>query len=436
VARIDRDRVLAAIDLAALAGELCGPPDGGPAEAPRWRCPRPHHPDEPASMGIYRTGRGTWRWKCHLCGDGGTAIDLLVLAAGLDVRAALTHLAGRAGLTDTPYPPDPAGPATTPPPSPPRPPAAPVTPAPPVVAPPVAVNMQTWPSDTASGAAPWPGHLLSPAPPAAVVTLVTAAAELLWQPAGENARRYLHDRGFTDALLTANQVGYDPGPRRLHRPDGLPRRGPAVIFPVHDPHTGGPVYYQARYLNPVQRRRYEQPDPAHGPHPRIARLACAAPARPGVVVVCGGYPDALSVAHTGLAPVAVLGPSHTSPAGVAAIAELLLERHPDTTFMIFFHRDTARLDIAMDGQDAAARLADHLAHHDRLVVNLVPPEGHRDVNDWWCHDPAGMTRMLTGTADHFAPLPATAPVEQETGSTDPWLSPPREETPPPDAAQP
>jgi hypothetical protein len=376
---VDRDAVLEATDLAALATEVCGEPRGHGRGA-RWHCPNPAHPDEHPSMGLYLGRGGLWRWKCQACGDGGTAVDLLTAGAGMTVGAALAELARRARL-DTP------GPAV-----PPRPrPAAPPPPAP------------------------------AADPDPAVEELVAAAARLLWEPLGSGARRHLHARGFTDPLLAANRVGFDPGPRHLSRPDGLPRGGPGVVFPALDP-TGKAAHYQLRYLDPARRRRYDQPTAALAPNPKLAFVATAGPPRPGVAVVCEGYPDALTAAHAGLAAAAVLGTGHATPAtpagpgGADALARRLAARYPGALFLVCFDDDTATGPGKLPaGQNAAAALADRLAHHARLAVNLLPPPGVNDLNDWWRHDPDAVAACLHRAADDYAPpqvaaaLPAPEP---------------------------
>ncbi|WP_242606621.1 CHC2 zinc finger domain-containing protein [Protofrankia symbiont of Coriaria ruscifolia] len=304
--RIDRDAVLAATDLPALATEICGEPRGRGAGA-RWHCPNPVHPDNNPSMGVYRAARGHQRWKCHACGEGGTAIDLLMISSGMGVRDALTELARRTGLD-------------------------PVTSADPG-------RMPRRPG--AHG--PLVPHSASPAttsepppePDPAIAEFVAAAARLLWEPIGAGARRYLHGRGFTDLLLAVNRIGFDPGPRHLPRPDGLPHRGPGIVFPVLDPDTGRADYYQLRYLNPAMEHRYDQPVRERAPNPRIAFLATVETPRSDVAVICEGFPDGLTVAHTGLAVGAVLGTAHAGAGSAEILTQRIITRFPQaTTFII------------------------------------------------------------------------------------------------------
>lgn len=55
-------------------------------------------------MSIFVSRIGEQRWHCHGCGDGGTAIDLVMHRRGLDVGAAIAWLADRAGTIHHPPP--------------------------------------------------------------------------------------------------------------------------------------------------------------------------------------------------------------------------------------------------------------------------------------------------------------------------------------------
>lgn len=90
----DRADLLARIDLEALFGEV-GLVQGRNRQ---WTCPDPTHAQTgatpPVSIG---TADGYPVWNCHGCPAGGTAVDLLRLARGLDTAAAFTHLRERFG---------------------------------------------------------------------------------------------------------------------------------------------------------------------------------------------------------------------------------------------------------------------------------------------------------------------------------------------------
>jgi hypothetical protein len=375
---VDRDEVLARNDLAELATEVCGIPHGRGAGR-RWHCPNPNHPDEHPSMGVYRSTRGYQRWKCHACGEGGTAIDLLMISGGIGPGEALRDLARAAGLD-----PDPPG-----------------------------SGLLRWPTPLPPRPASPPPTPVAQQPDPAVEELVRRAAELLWQPIGDGARRHLRARGFNDLLLHANRVGFDPGPRHLPRPDGLPRRGPGIVYPALQPTTNTAIYYQLRYLNPKRAgRKYDQPRAHLAPNPHFTAVRGVMTDPGGLVVVCEGFPDALTAAHAGLPAVAVLGVSHASSHGARALAEQLARSHPGVAFAVYFdadeHGDRSATKLSA-GRIAAGHLAANLAEMGAMVARMLPPPGHKDLNEWWQHDPDAVTTELTGTALLLAAPTVPAP---------------------------
>lgn len=93
----DRGELLARVDLADLWCELVGPRSRG-----GWRCPARDHEQSGKSPPVsLDAGRGVWR--CHGCGAGGSAVDLLVLVRGCTVAEAFGELRRQAGMT-TPLP--------------------------------------------------------------------------------------------------------------------------------------------------------------------------------------------------------------------------------------------------------------------------------------------------------------------------------------------
>ncbi|HNH39707.1 MAG TPA: hypothetical protein PK912_14785, partial [Microthrixaceae bacterium] len=97
----DREALLAATDLSALADDLIGG-HAGSTRSPMWTCPNPNHVQtgRPPPLSIFRGHQGDQRWRCHGCGDGGSAIDLVLACKGGTVRDALEFLAERAGHRD------------------------------------------------------------------------------------------------------------------------------------------------------------------------------------------------------------------------------------------------------------------------------------------------------------------------------------------------
>ncbi len=351
---VDRSDVLARTDLAALAEELLGPGRGSGRSA-RWHCPDPAHPDEHPSMGLFtgtRSGPAVPRWKCHACGAGGTAVDLLILARGLDAGAALRELADRAGVETAP----------------------------------------STPASGISGRAPVADPLAAQPDPA-VEELVAAAAGLLWQPVGAMARRYLAGRGLPPELLRVNRVGFDPGPALLPRVRGLPRRGPGVVFPVLDPldpHRA--VYYQVRALSPdvAADRKYDQPSAALAPNPRLAAVRLPDPPRTGVLAICEGFPDALTAAATGVPALALLGISHAGASAVDELARRIVTGHPAPAYAVCFDNQPA---LAVE---AAHRLTAALGRLGVPAFSVSPAPGEKDLNAWWQSSPADVISRLPG----------------------------------------
>ena len=86
----DRDALLAAVDLRALADDLLGH-RSGTGRSPMWPCPNDQHAQSGRTppVSIFTSRRGEQRWRCHGCGDGGTAIDLVLAARGGTPRDAM-----------------------------------------------------------------------------------------------------------------------------------------------------------------------------------------------------------------------------------------------------------------------------------------------------------------------------------------------------------
>jgi hypothetical protein len=85
-----RDAILAETDLAELFRDEVGEPKGQ-----MWPCPAPEHSQTGATPPVSIDGQV---WCCHACGAGGSAVDLLVVARGMDVGQALDELRLLAGM--------------------------------------------------------------------------------------------------------------------------------------------------------------------------------------------------------------------------------------------------------------------------------------------------------------------------------------------------
>jgi len=352
--RVDRDALLGRTDLSALADELLGPRRGAGTNA-KWRCPA-HQPQTGRTppLGVFVTTKGEQRWHCHACGAGGTAIDLVMVTCGVSVRGALDALTARARLS-------PLLPAVRP------------------------VRATTAPS---------------PEGAAIVADHVQRCATLLWTRSGAPVRDWLHARGFTDETLRVHRVGADPGPPALERAPGLPRGGPAAIFPVLD--HDRVVYFQARYLDPGRAgdHKYDNPRRTLAANPRLADLGPHT-ARRGPVFVCEGLPDALSVRQCGHAAVAVLGVGLAGP----ELAGRLHARCADAPLRIAFDADdrgTAMRDV----------LVEHLVAQGHLdVAVLALPAGVHDLNDWLGCDPEALRAGLDTVVQVGAGLPLQSVTE-------------------------
>jgi Toprim-like len=321
----DRDALLAAVDLRQLADELLGP-HAGTARSPMWRCSNPHHSQTGRTppVSVFTSRRGEQRWQCHGCGEGGTAIDLVLHARGGSIREALGYLAGKVGHHD------------------------------------VGADWEPRPRRTATVARPSHGCR----DPAGLQRYVDDCVARLWQPSGRPIHCWLTDtRGIPPDILRANRIGADLGPRAQPRPDGMPKATGAVL-PVIS--RGRAVYAQIRVPHPRgEGPRYLNPTAELTANPRLARLRPATRQREEVIVTEGTI-DALSAAAGGYRSVALLSATYGDEAVALALARL---PHP--------------LVLALDADDAGRAGAERLAA--LLEARQRPPAildlGEGDLND-------------------------------------------------------
>lgn len=328
----DRDALVAAVDLPALADELLGPRTG-PGRSPAWPCPNPHHAQTGRTppLSVFTSRRGEPRWRCHGCGTGGTAIDLLAATRHVTVREALEQLAQRTGQhpqsnnwTPTPRP----APAVT--------------------------------------------DRVGCTNPVALNAYVTDCARILWEPAGGDVRRWLTDqRGLPADVLRTNQIGADLGGRRQPRPNGMPKVAGAVLPVIQD---GQAIYAQIRVPRPWNGgSRYYNASDDLAANPRVARCRPTRCLHPEVLVT-EGHIDGLSAAAAGFRAVAVLGAGYPDASVALALARL---PHP---LVVVFDPDG-------QGRAGAERLAALLDHHQRAPRLLELDEGdlnhtHQHSADW------------------------------------------------------
>jgi hypothetical protein len=339
----DRQTTLAAIDRRAmidLAGELLGA-HRGTDRSPAWPCPsHDGQTGRTPPVSIFSDRLGEQRWKCHACGAGGTAVDLLMQTRGMTVREALGELARRTG---------------TPPLAPGRRPAA-----------------RARPPGDGRNTAPATQQLINPFFRRTIPELdryVQECAEVLWRPEGSAARRWLTEsRGLPERVLRSNRVGVDLGAARQARPDGVPAVRRAVVLPVLI--DGEACFVQLRTLGTTPGfPKYLNSRESLAPNPRLAAVGAAPPANEAVraeILVTEGIFDALSAAIAGYRAVAFLSAGYPDRAAAVALARL---RGP---LVVAFDPDPA-------GQAGARRLIQLLAANRRETALLRLTSG--DLND-------------------------------------------------------
>lgn len=351
----DRDALLAAVDLRALADDLLGHRSGG-GRSPMWPCPNTQHAQSGRTppVSIFTSRRGEQRWRCHGCGDGGTAIDLVLAVRSCTPRDAMTYLAERAGHREQPEDWHPTS-----------------RPAPPRTPPPAGCR-----------------------DPEGLDRYVDECAQRLWTPQARGWRRWLtNTRGLPRDVLVENRVGADFGPRSQFRPEGMPRTAGIVLPAIENGHA---VYAQIRVPHPSpDRPRYLNPTSDLATNPRLSRARPAAVCHPEIVVTEGEI-DALSAAAAGYRSVAVLSATYSDEAVAVALAKL------PRPLVLAFDADDA-------GRAGANRLEALLVarHRPPLVLDL----GRGDLNDMtrragdW---PSQMQRMVeSAIAERSASLDAS-----------------------------
>jgi len=321
----DRDALLAAVDLRALADDLLGHRSGG-GRSPMWPCPNTQHAQSGRTppVSIFTSRRGEQRWRCHGCGDGGTAIDLVLACRGGTARDAMAFLAERAGHRE---------------------------------------QSDGWRRQDRPATA-------RSIPPSGcrdqeeLDRYVAQCAKRLWQPEARQMRQWLIDaRGLPREVLVENRIGADLGPRVQQRPDGMPRAA-GIVLPVIE--GGRAVYAQIRIPHPrSDAPRYLNPTSDLAANPRLSRARPAVVCHPGIVVTEGEI-DALSAAAAGYRSVAVLSATYSDEAVAASLAKL------PGSLVLAFDADDA-------GRAGAHRLEALLIARQRpaLVLNL----GRGDLND-------------------------------------------------------
>jgi hypothetical protein len=326
-AALDRDAIVAAVDLPSLAEALLGVRQGS-SGSPVWPCPAPGHDPTspfPPDISIFTTRHGDQRWACQSCGADGSAIDLVMSSQRLGFRDALEFLARRTG-DDRPDP---------------------------------------EPSPADDGIPP------QPVVRAGVDAWVDRSSKLLWGPLGSKVRDWLlMERGLPENVLRAHRVGatsitlprHSLGTRRSVL--GPRSSSLTAVLPVISKDRA--IFAQLRLIDPPDGTSpYLNPPSRDGHHPRLGLYRPPRRVHPEILVT-EGIIDALSANAAGYRAAAILAP------GLA-----------DAATAVHLSRLSGPLVIALDPDDAgdlaADRLAKHLWAHGRRPALLA--ELGQDLND-------------------------------------------------------
>ena len=339
--RIDRDAVLAAVDLEELADRLVGP-HKQMGSAKKWPSPVRGHEQTGRTppMSIFVDRSGVQRWTCFATGRSGTAIDLVMEVNGWDFRESLYWVADIAGME--------------------------------AELPQSAAPARREPRPVLTGEERAEGL-------AALREWHAGCVQWLHRQTGEVGRRWLTERCYGWEDLEALQVGFDPGHRMLPRPTGLPRQYPAVVFPAFDLH-GEIVFAQSRALGSRAFGKYFNPAAALGKaaqvaldNPGVGWCPATEGLEDGPVVVCEGLSDMVAARRGGFECAGVLG---TGNALRAQVAEAVADRcGSERAVVVCFDSDPNRA-----GQKAAAELVKALRERDCAATALTVPGG--DLTDW------------------------------------------------------
>ena len=316
----DRDAIIASTDLPALADELLGA-RRGTARTPAWPCPNPQHAQTGRTppVSVFTSHRGEQRWRCHGCGAGGTAIDLVMVCGRTDLRDALERLARRVGHQPSP---------------------------------------EAWTPSKREPAMTQRPLVRGCADQEGMDRYVDSCAAVLFSSDGQSIRRWLTEtRGLPEDVLRVNKIGADLGPRRQQRPHGMARAVGAMLPVIVEGHA---VYAQVRVVH--QRPdgpRYLNPTSALASNPRLAYFR-PAEHRHREVIVTEGAIDALSAAAAGFRSAAVLSAAYADQAVAHELSRL-----PEP-LVIAFDQDDA-------GRAAAHRLTALLEAQQRRPANLAIP---------------------------------------------------------------
>jgi hypothetical protein len=339
--QLDREAILAAVDLPALADVLLGPRNGDP-RSPRWQCPRvDHDPNSqmPPRVSVFDSRQGQ-RWHCPNCGADGSAVDLVMTVRRVGPRDALRYLAEGMG---------------------------------PETGHPRAADADADAEDVAA-------QPDLPVDSQSLQTWVQRSTECLWQPTGEQTLRWLTtDRHLPEDVLGLHRIGATritlmDGPA----PDGHPPSRSPTDVAVLPMSSGGKIVHAALRLvePPHDRGPYLTPLATTG-QPAPLGLYRPPGRRHAEILVTSGILDALAANAAGYRSVCVMARSAEVPTAHRRPARALEEA------AVHLARLNGPLVLALGGTLSAEEATDELAARlwERGRRPALLAETGRDLSD-------------------------------------------------------
>jgi hypothetical protein len=153
---------------------------------------------------------------------------------------------------------------------------------------------------------------------------------------------------------------------------------------------GSLAYVQARYLEPVEGVKYDNPARSMGTNPRLAWTQTTSDVNNGPLVVCEGIPDAWTAAQAGHASVGILGNQAPDASVAHRIAGAATDQGRDIVAVI-------------DNDDGGHLWRDNLtallADEGQTLTIIEPPSPGLDLNGWSLRDPDWAAALPTGTIE-------------------------------------
>jgi hypothetical protein len=274
-------------------------------------------------LSVFAGRNGIQRWKCHGCGDSGTAIDLALRTGNADgVADALDFLSGDDRRTFAPIP------------------------------------SRSRPPHTVGD--------ISPATRAGLEAYTAGCVEHLHRRAGRPVLAWLTERRAIPLDVIAEaRLGADPAVVTWIAPMASPACSPPSPSQSSTLTAGSHTYTLSRHVRPVASRWWNTAERA-APNPHLAFYG---PPGSGPIIVTEGPMDALSARAAGYRAAAVLGAGSVD----ATIADrLAAERR---RLLLAFDNDP-------EGKAATTRLAELLDERGARWSRLAISDRHNDLNAW------------------------------------------------------